>query len=109
MTTIELLLLLVGTVYGGLTIIAGFLQIKQRNINLRASILMVIGGVLITTAIMTNTFLSMNNLYLLIPGLFLIHLTAIDNGIKMHGKLNYRHHFVRSCISLGIILLTLSQ
>jgi len=42
---------------------------------------------------------------ILITGLILIHVAAVNNGFKMYGKINVKHHMVRLIISILIIAL----
>lgn len=43
---LTLLLLIIGIVYGGLTSLAGAIQLRQKKINLCASLAMIAGGIL---------------------------------------------------------------
>lgn len=101
------ILILVIILYGGLTIIAGVIQLKERKIDLWSSILMIIGGFLIILSVIPFAIVSNYTLYVLIGGLGIIQASAINNGFKMYGKINPKHHLVRLMLSLLIISLFL--
>ncbi len=42
---------------------------------------------------------------LLALSLLTIHISAICNGMKMYGKINFKHHAVRLLLSICIIIL----
>lgn len=105
MNILTLLLFLIGIAYGGLTVLAGSFQLKEKKINFWASLLMIIGGTLTVISIIFNFILEKNTIYLLIAGIALIYAAAINNGYKMYGKINVRHHIIRICISILIITL----
>lgn len=66
---------------------------------------MVIAGLLIIVipfAVIGNEILV---IILLILSLIAVHVSAISNGLKMHGKINVPHHLVRLLISILIIVL----
>ncbi len=109
MNTTTLLLFSIGITYGTLTAIGGITQLSQKKIHLWASILMIIGGLLTAASIIFNSILSYCTTYLLIIGLIIIHIVSINNGLKMYGKINVKHHIVRLFISLLIITLFIVQ
>lgn len=101
------ILILVIILYGGLTIVAGSIQLKKRKINLRSSIILIIGGFLIILSVIPFSIVSNYTLYVLITGLGIIHVSAINNGFKMYEKINPKHHLMRLMFSLLIISLFL--
>lgn len=105
MSTTTLFLFLIGFTYGILTIAVGSIQLKQKKVRLWASILMIIGGLFTSGSIILKSILLHYVIYLLILGLLLIHTAAISNGLIMYGKINIKHHIIRLCISLSIIIL----
>lgn len=109
MNTATLLLFSIGITYGTLTAIGGITQLSQKKIHLWASILMIVGGLLTAASIILNSILSSCTIYLLIPGLIIIHIVSINNGLKMYGKITIKHHIVRLFISLLIITLFIVQ
>ena len=105
MNVFSVFLFLIGVTYSIFTILAGTVQLKQKKINIWASLSMIIGGLLILVSIALNLAMKTNVIYILIIGLILIHISAINNGYKMYGKINPKHHMVRLCISIVIIIL----
>lgn len=103
MGIISWILLIIVILYGGLTIFAGIAQLKQRKINILSSFMMIIGGILIILSSFNETIFRYYTFYILILGLLLIHFSAINNGFKMYGKINKKHHLIRLLISILII------
>lgn len=97
-----IVLIFIGGIYGILTILAGIVQLKQKKINKWANLLMILGGSLILTSIIPDFNLG---IYILVTGLISIHVSAINNGYKMYGKINLKHHVIRLCISTALIIL----
>lgn len=100
-----IVLLLLVLIYGGLTVLASVVQFKQKKINLWANLLMLFGSVLIIVSAIFEHTLQSKTIYLLVTGLISIHIAAIDNGYKMYGKINFKHHIIRLIISILIIVL----
>jgi len=109
MNAITICLFILGISYGGLNILAGIIQMKQNDINLWASLTMIIGGTIIISSIIFSYLLMYHISSLLILGLVLIHITAISNGFRIHGKINPKHHIIRLGISILIIALYLKD
>ena len=93
-------LLIVVIVYGGLTVFAGATQLKQRKISTLSSFTMIVGGFLIILSSIKGTVLEYYTFYTLILGLLLIHFSAINNGFKLYGKINIKHHLIKLIISI---------
>jgi hypothetical protein len=108
MNIFRVLLILIAASYGGLTTLAGIVQLKQRKINLVSSSLMILGGLLLILALMLNLNAGYKFIILVI-GLMIIHGSAISNGFHMFGRINPRHHVIRLGVSIFIIALFLSQ
>ena len=88
--------------YGALTVFAGISQTKGKNIQYWAAISMIIAGLTIIISavlLIVKVWLSSS---LLIIGLAGIHLLAINNGLKVHGKINPTHHIARLVLSVLI-------
>jgi hypothetical protein len=96
---LNIALILISVIYGILSITAGAVQLKKKEIESWASILMMLGGILIVISIFTKL------LPMLIVSLLMIHISAISNGYKMYGKINLKHHIVRFILSVFIIVL----
>jgi hypothetical protein len=105
MSAFSLILLVIGIIYGGLTALAGIIQLKQRKVKRWSSLSMILGG--ISVIILVISKFEPYNIYMLIAALLLIHIVAIDNGINMYGKIKPKHHIIRLCISVLIIILYL--
>ncbi len=99
--SIFLIILVIG--YGGLTILAGSVQLKEKQINLMQCLIMILGGSIIIISIIFSYILMYHLSVLLIAGLVIIHLGATSNGFKIHGKLNLKHHIIRFIFSALII------
>jgi len=93
---------IISIIYGASSIFAGGVAIinnKKPGINIWSGVLMFLGGILVTTALMTKS------IFIVLIGLTSIHVSAISNGIKMYGKINIGHHLVRLIISIIIVVL----
>ncbi|HMU93730.1 MAG TPA: hypothetical protein PKE35_12470 [Anaerolineales bacterium] len=91
--------------YGALTSFAGFGQSKQDKIQPWAAWGMVLCGGLVVSSGVLALFASGSSPSMLVIGLIGIHVLAINNGLKMFGKITFSHHLVRLVISIGIIAL----
>lgn len=89
--------------YGGLTIYAGYSQLKKEIITVTSGFLMIIGGSLIILSSYRDTVLDNYSLVILVLGLVFIHISAIKNGIHMYGKVNINHHIIRFVVSVLLI------
>lgn len=105
MNIVVISLFILGILYGGLTILAGSTELKEKNINLWPSLSMIIGGIIIILSIIFKNLSMIFMFILLLTGLIMIHIAAIRNGLNMYGKLNLKHHLVRLGISILIIVL----
>lgn len=102
----KIFFLIISIIYSSLTIYSGAAQLIKRNINIRSCFLMIAGGLLIIISSVINSK-EVYSVYMLISGLVLIHAAAIDDGIKLYGKINPLHHIIRLVVSILIIALYL--
>lgn len=94
---------ILAVVYGVLTALAGTLQFRNRQIQPWSAALMVLSGlVLLLVSLMWARSWA---LYALVAGLLAIHLAAINNGLRLHGKITPSHHLVRLALSVLLIVL----
>lgn len=103
MNAIYWILIIIGIIYGGLTALVGIIQLKKRQIKIWASFSMILGG--LSVIILVISKLAVYKIYMLIAALLLIHIVTIDNGVNIYGKINPKHHIIRLCISILIIVL----
>lgn len=96
---------IISILYGCLTVLGGATQLKQRKIYLWSSLSMLIAGLIILASPFILNYTGTSGIVLLILCLLAIHISAISNGIKIHGKINMTHHGVRLLISISIIAL----
>lgn len=107
MKILEWVLLILCVLYGGTTIFAGAVQVKQKKIKMFSILMMIFGGALI---ILSSIKFNIGEYYLLtilILGLLLIHISSILNGRKLYGKIQIKHHIIRLVISILLIVLKL--
>jgi hypothetical protein len=93
-------------IYGILTSFAGLGQIKGNKIQIWAAWGLVLCGALVIVAGIIELFGWAIALWVLVIGLLGIHVLAINNGIKMFGKINPSHHLARLLISILLVTLT---
>jgi len=91
-------------VYGGLSILACVMAIRQSRDNIFPNIMMIVGSIVILFASITEFNRGNNMLYILLMGLILIHIAAIIHGYKLFNQLNLKHHILRGCISMIILI-----
>lgn len=99
--------LIISCIYGLLSIVAGISQLKNKDSNMKLNcILGVIPGGLLIIVSNLNMFIATRYLfYILIIGLVILHISAIINGLLIHGKLNLKHHVIRLIVSLLMLVL----
>lgn len=102
-----LILLLITVLYGGVTFFAAISQLKKGKLNIWSIFAMVVGSVSIIISVAFNVTVRENLMVLLIIGLALIHIAAINNGLKMYEKIHFKHHFIRLLVSIFIVLIYL--
>lgn len=105
MTTLRMALLFVAGFYGGLMLLGGVSQLKNKQLPKAVNIGMILGGLMVVavpSVFIEPQFLSIAQL---IVGLLIIHVCALANGKLLHGHINISHHLVRLLISIAIITL----
>ena len=88
--------------YGILIAFAGWSQTQTQEIQLWAAVSMLISGLIIVVSARLLIAKVAISPYILIIALLTVHILAINNGLKMHGKITPSHHIVRFIISLLI-------
>lgn len=104
---LNIVYLIISFVYGALTVTAGISQLKNKNTSIRLNcILGVIPGGLLVIVSNLNVLITTGYLfYILILGLMILHVSAIVNGLLIHGKLNLKHHIIRLIVSVLLIVI----
>lgn len=87
-------------IYGGLSLIAAILQGKYKNIPGWSAVIMGLGGLMMLASLLTTGVMAIG---ILSAGALLAHISAVINGIKMHGEVNKVHHFARFLVTLVMI------
>lgn len=87
-------------IYGCLSIFGAFIQMKKNKAAGASDLLMILGAIMIIASVVFKVQL----VFLLIAGLILIHVSAICNGLRMFGKIHYKHHVIRAAITLVIVI-----
>ncbi|MGE5251581.1 MAG: hypothetical protein ACM3QS_15370 [Bacteroidota bacterium] len=92
--------------YGALTAFAGVGQLGAGKIQRWAALGLVFFGMLVIASAVLAWMRSGSTFWLLILGLLGIHAVAINNGLKMYGRIDLSHHLARLLISAVLLLLT---
>jgi hypothetical protein len=92
--------------YGILNAFAGFSQLKAKEIQPWSAWLMLGTGLLLTVSGVTMAMQLSFSLFVLMIGLLAIHLLTINNGYRLHGKINLRHHLFRLVVSVILVFLS---
>jgi hypothetical protein len=93
-------------IYGSLTAFAGYGQTRIGKIQIWAAWLFILFGLTVVGAGVIVFLHSGAALWVLLIGLLGIHGLAINNGWKMHGRINPSHHLGRLVISIVLLALT---
>lgn len=96
-----------GMFYGFIMLLTGGMLLVQNKLGFTTSLLMAVGGVFIIGTFLSFNFSFSMRLSLLILGLVLVHISAIINGLKLHGKPLIKHHLVRGAISLFLVAINI--
>ena len=96
---------LLSMIYGALTAVAGFGQTRADKIQPWAAWGLVVCGAIIIAAAILILGRSGAALPVLGIGLIAIHGLAINNGLKMFGKINPSHHLARLGVSILLMAL----
>lgn len=87
-------------VYGLLMVVTVIASWRNKKLKKGSLLVMLLGGLLLILSIIWT------NIWLVMFGLLLIHISAIWNGLSLKGKLSPGHHFVRLVVSVCILLVT---
>lgn len=90
-------------IYGALTAWAGLAQVRLKKIQAWAAWSHAGFGLVTAAGGILTLLRSPYALWVLAIGLAGIHLLAINNGLKMFGRINPSHHLVRLLISLVLL------
>ncbi len=93
--------------YAVLMMIAGTVQFKNKSVSMVSPLIMIFGSLLLFSSTIMMYLNRPFTLMYLIAGLVFIHISAVINGMQMHGKLTYKHHFLRVMLSMVLISLAL--
>lgn len=96
---------LLSMIYGALTAVAGFGQTRADKIQPWAAWGLVLCGAIVIAAAILILGRSGATLPVLGIGLAAIHGLAINNGLKMFGKINPTHHLARLGVSILLMVL----
>lgn len=99
-----ILFIILAGVYGLLTLTAGTGQLKAKKIPVYLAAGMLLSGLLMLGSIFLYYVNPAWSISILVAGLVLMHFIAIQNGLHLHGKLNFRHHLIRLLLSIITVL-----
>jgi hypothetical protein len=97
---------ILSTIYGALTAAAGIAQTKAGRTQRWAAWGLVVSGLVVIAGAVLTWLHAGNAFWVLAAGLVAIHALAINNGLKMFGKINPSHHVARLVISVVLLALT---
>lgn len=100
----KIVLIVLGVFYGLIMVLTGAMMFTQKRLGRLTSALMLIGGAVIAFTFINKEMILMMRTILLGLGLISVHISAIMNGYKLYGKPLVKHHLVRACISVGLIV-----
>lgn len=92
--------------YGAISAWGGIMQFRLKIIPLWAAAGMLVSGISLLAAgavIIATPSLGL----LMIPGLVLLHILALVNGIHMYGQIRWSHYMIRLVLSSIIAILLL--
>ena len=98
----RIILCIVSVLFGGLSMIAAFSQMKSEQKPVSA-ILMIAGSLLLLATVMCNILGQRIDYILALPGCIAICAAAIWNG-KKSGQLHIQHHIIRIALSIILII-----
>ena len=91
------------TIYGALTAFTAYKQVGAGKIQAWAAWGMVWFGLMLVLSAVLIWSGSASAFWVLLIGLVGIHVIAINNGLRMFGRINLSHHVVRLVISLVLL------
>jgi hypothetical protein len=97
---------ILSAIYGTLTAFAGYGQSKVGKMPMWEVWSFSFSGLIVLAAGILTLLQVGSALWILVVGLFCVHVLAINNGLKMFGKINASHHLVRFIVSVVLIVLT---
>ena len=98
----RIILCIVSVLFGGLSMIAAFSQVKSEQKPFSA-ILMIFGSLLLLAAVICNILEQRTDWIIALLGCIAICAAAIWNG-KKSGQLHIQHHIIRIALSLLLII-----
>lgn len=101
MKIVQIILCVVSAIFGGLSLIAAFSQVKGEGKSIPA-IAMIAGSLLLLGAVLCNVIRQRIDYIIALLGCIAICAAAIVNGVKS-GKLHIQHHIIRIALSLILI------
>ena len=97
--------IILASLYGGASTLAGLLQLRLKKLPLRLSIGMSVAGMLVILSAFFIVSLNSGAWFFLMSGLLTIQMVAYQNGKYLYGKIHTIHHVVRFALSCFILLL----
>lgn len=98
----RIILCIVSVLFGGLSMIAAFSQVKSERKPVSA-IIMITGSLLLLAAVICNIIGQRVDFIIALSGCSAICAAAIWNGVK-GGQLHIQHHIIRIVLSLILIV-----
>lgn len=98
----RIILCIVSVLFGGLSMIAAFSQVKSERKPISA-IIMITGSLLLLAAVICNIIGQRVHFIIALSGCIAICAAAIWNGVK-GGQLHIQHHIIRIALSLILIV-----
>ena len=104
---LKIIFMVITLLYAGLMLLAAVLQFKNKSVSVGSPVLMAVGSLLLLISAYQMYYNSPFTIIFLMAGLLLIHISAIINGLQMHGKLTYKHHLIRFGLSFVLVIIAL--
>lgn len=93
-----------GIFYGIIMVISGGLLFTQKRLGRISASLMLFGGMVITAMFIYGQIGLMLREVVLILGLIMVHISAVLNGYKLHGRPLVKEHVIRGCVSVLLVV-----
>jgi hypothetical protein len=103
---LNILIALAAGVYGLLNAYAGWTQWYKAEIPRWSAGGMFVAGLFVMAAGYLVWQEDLFAVWVLLLGLLAIHILTLENGMKLHGKINPGHHLLRLAISLALLIPT---
>lgn len=104
MKVMTILLIAMAVIYGGLMVMVGFNQFNNPKLKKIALVMMMLGGSAISLSAFIHTIHPVIGFCVLVVGLILVQIAAVQNGISLKGAINLQHHAVRLALSVALCL-----